>query len=221
MPISNFNCKYRSLLICIVAGLVLFIYGLANLPDPGTRTTINSESEPPNNQSIIVNSSQFKMSIGGLGLAIVSMLLFAKLSRDREIEEIEEDERKARRAAQTIVRVAPEPLTVVRPLLKPGPDPSHKPGPAPLHETNPEPLQDTNPVQAVQINNVVSPDIKQKETRVTFKEPLTNLPRGPSIMYLPRPWLPPNYQYRPVPYPNVIPIPRPLINIRPPTVYTH
>jgi hypothetical protein len=195
MPISHYNCKYRSLLICLASGIVLFIYGLSNLPDPGTRTTVGSDSEQPNNQTIIVNSDQFKMSMGGLGVAVLSLILFAKLNSDRDIEEVEEEERRAR-LAHVIVRVEPEPT--------------------PLKEKKkePMPLQEPMPLAKPELK----PDIKPKETRVTFKEPL---PRGPSIMYLPRPWLPPNYQYRHVAYPSVIPYPRPVINVRPPSQYVH
>lgn len=205
MPLSNYNLKFRLLLTLIGGGLVLFIYGLSTLPEQNSQPTYSeSNATPQNNQSIIINSTSFKISMGGMGGALLSLVVLYRLTRAKEEEELAEEERIRRRDANRLARVLPlqvqQSIKVV---------PKVEVIVAKEKEQKQEPNISANPI-------------------VTFREPVTYQPRGPVITYLPRPhlqqWLPPNWQYRIAPYTNnnllqSIPMslvtPRPLVAPRP------
>jgi len=208
MPLSNYNLKFRLLLSLIGGGLVLFIYGLSTLPEQNSQPTYSeSNAAPQNNQSIIVNSTSFKISMGGMGGALLSLVVLYRLTRAKEEEELAEEERIRRRDANRSARVLP---IQVQQSIKPS-----------------EVVPKLEVIVAKEKEQKHEPNVSANP-RVTFREPVTYQPRGPVITYLPRPrvqqWLPPNWQYEIAPYPNNnlpqnIPLPfatpRPLVTPRP------
>ena len=204
MPISNYNLKFRLIFTSICGGLVLFIYGLSTLPEQNSQPTYSdSGTIQQSNQTIIVNSTSFKISMGGMGGALLSMMLLCRLTRAKEEEEFAEDERIRRTEANRLARVLPlqTPIAEKKETIKP-----------------------SEVVPKAEVVVAVAPEKEQKQEptynpRVTFMEPVAYQPRGPVITYLPRPhlqqWLPPNWQYQVAPYVNRQNIPMSLVKPRP------
>ena len=208
MLLQNYNLKYRFFFITLGVGIVLFIYGLSTLPDTSSEYIVSDETKDrqQKNQELVLNSTSFKLAMGGLVSSVLSLIALGLLVKAKEDEEMKYADRHG--PVEIITMRAVEPRVKVIAYPKANLVAEHKANLVADHKANFVADHKANTVNEPHVNLVVEPTAKEvKKKTLTFQEPINYHVPGQNYI---RPWLPPNYQRK------VMPLQSPVFNFHPP-----